>query len=122
MKLQPGAVALGQLSGLVWVTCQLYTLVLEQPGVLDKLSSCIVVETHPVAVLAVKSAITSGLTQMVLVSEVIPQLFEPDVKIVIEYVPGKLNVIFNVFVAVAVQIEGLLGKVPLKPKFPTTVT
>lgn len=84
VKLQPGVVALGQLSGLEGVTCQLYTLVLEQPGTLDVLSNEIVVGTHPVAVLAVKSAITSGLTQMVRVVEVIPQLFKPAVKRVIE--------------------------------------
>ena len=122
VKLEPGVVALGQLSGFEGVTCQLYTLVLEQPGRLDKLSKVTVVGTQPVVALAVKSAITSGLTQMVLVSEVIPQLFAPDVKIVIEYVPGVLNVIFKVLVAVDVQMDGLFGKVPLKPKFPTTVT
>lgn len=89
---------------------------------LDKLSSCTVVETHPVAVLVVKSAMTSGFTHMVLVSDEIPQLFEPDVKIVIEYVPGKLKVISNVLVADAVHMEGLFGNVPLKPRFPTTLT
>ncbi len=84
MKLHPGVVALGQLSGLEGVTCQLYTLVLEQPGTLDKLSKVTVVGAQPVVALAVKSAITSGLTQMVWVAEVIPQLFEPAVKRVIE--------------------------------------
>jgi hypothetical protein len=84
VKFQPGVVALGQLSGLDGVTCQLYTLVLEQPGTLDKLSKVTVVGAQPEAALTVKSAITSGLTQMVLVSEVIPQLFEPAVKSVIE--------------------------------------
>ena len=59
---------------------------------------------------------------MVLVCEVIPQLFEPEVNIVILYVPGVLNVMFKVLVDVPDQTEGLLGKFALKPKFPTTET
>ena len=59
---------------------------------------------------------------MVLVLEVMPQLLAPDVNRVIEQVPGKLNVMFKVVVAVPVQMEGLFGNVPLNPKFPTTVT
>ena len=48
-----------------------------QPGKLDKLSRVTVVGAQPVVGLSVKSAITSGLTQMVCVSDVIPQVFEP---------------------------------------------
>ena len=93
-----------------------------QPGKLDKLSKVTIIGAQPVVGLIVKFAITSGLTQMVLVCEVIPQLFEPEVNIVILYVPGVLNVMFKVLVDVPDQTEGLLGKFALKPKFPTTET
>lgn len=120
LKLQPELVAFGQFWGLVWVTCQAYTLVLAQPGKLDKLSKVIVVGAQPDVGLSVKSAITSGLTHMVFVWDDIPQLFDPEVNKVILYVPGVLKVIFNAFDAVLVQIDGLLGKFALKPKFPRT--
>ena len=55
-------------------------LLLLQPGVLDKLSNCTVVGAQPEVGLTVKSATTSGLTHIVMVSEVIPHPFKPDVK------------------------------------------
>ena len=97
-------------------------LLLVQPGKLDKLSKVTIVGEQPVVGLIVKFAITSGLTQMVLVWDVIPQLFEPEVNIVILYVPGVLNVMFKVLVDETDQTEGLLGKFALNPKFPTTET
>ena len=93
VKLEPGVVALGQLSGFEGVTCQLYTLVLEQPGRLDKLSKVTVVGTQPVVALAVKSAITSGLTQMVVVSTSMPHPL-PVVNVIV-YTPGLVNEIPN---------------------------
>ena len=107
---------------MVWDTCQLNRVLLSHPGRLDKFSIWTVVGVQPVEGFNVKSAITSGLTQIVCVSDVIPQALIPDVNNVIEYVPAVLNVMFKVLVAVWVQTEGLFGNVPLKPKLPTTVT
>ena len=85
---------------MVWDTCQLNRVLLSHPGRLDKFSIWTVVGVQPVEGFNVKSAITSGVTQIVCVSEVIPQALIPDVNNVIEYVPAVLNVMFKVLVAV----------------------
>ena len=59
---------------------------------------------------------TCGLTQMVCVSDVIPQVLEP-VYNVITYVPGVLNVTFNWLAAVGSHAPELFGWPLLKPKF-----
>ena len=86
------------------------------PAILDKLSSCTIVGEQPVVGVNVKSAITSGLTQIVWDSEVIPQELEPVYKVIV-YIPGVLKVIFSRFAAVGSQAPELFGWLLLYPKF-----